>query len=80
MFSSESADRFFFDRKCRNIKVIEENINIKVERVTGFKNMTLYGIYLTPAVVIDREVKCDGRLPTKKKVRSWVKEKIKKIA
>jgi hypothetical protein len=42
--------------------------------------MTLYGIYLTPAVVIDREVKCDVRLPTKKKVRSWVKEKIKKIA
>ena len=50
-----------------------------MERVTGFKNMALYGVYLTPTVVIDGEVKCDGHLPTKKEVRSWVEEKIKKI-
>jgi hypothetical protein len=42
--------------------------------------MTLYGVYLTRTVVIDGEVKCDGRLPTKKEVGSWVKEKINKIA
>ena len=50
-----------------------------MERVTGFKNMALYGVYLTPTVVIDGEVKCDGHLPTKEEVRSWVEEKIKKI-
>jgi hypothetical protein len=39
-----------------------------VGKVAGFKNMALYGVYLTPKIVIYGEVKCGGCLPAKKDV------------
>lgn len=49
----------------------EERIDAHVEKVTGFKKIAEYGVFLTPSVLIDGEVKCIGRIPTKEEVKSW---------
>ena len=51
--------------------LLEEHIDAQVEKVTGYKKIAAYGIFLTPSVLIDGEVKCVGRIPTKKEVKSW---------
>jgi small redox-active disulfide protein 2 len=51
--------------------IIEERIDAHVEKVTGFKKIAAYGVFLTPSVLIDGEVKCVGRIPTKEEVKSW---------
>jgi small redox-active disulfide protein 2 len=51
--------------------LLEERIDAQVEKVTGYKKIAEYGIFLTPSVLIDGEVKCVGRIPTKKEIRSW---------
>jgi len=56
----------------------EENIGTHVEKITGCKNIAVFGIYLTPSVIIDGEIKCTGRIPTKEEVRGWIKNIRKK--
>jgi hypothetical protein len=31
-----------------------------------------YGVFGTPAVVIDGEVKCVGKIPSKEEVKAWL--------
>ena len=35
--------------------------------------IALYGVFGTPAVVIDGEVKSVGKVPSKEEVLSWIK-------
>jgi small redox-active disulfide protein 2 len=58
----------------------EKSIDIKVEKVTGCKNIVFYGVHLTPSVIINGEVKCTGRIPTKEEVKGWITNTIKKSA
>ena len=34
-----------------------------------------YGVFGTPAVVVDGEVKCVGKIPTKDDVKKWIENK-----
>jgi small redox-active disulfide protein 2 len=52
--------------------ILEEHIDAQVEKITGLKKIAAYGVFLTPSVLIDGEVKCVGRIPTKKEVKSWL--------
>jgi small redox-active disulfide protein 2 len=60
--------------------LLEEGIDIKVEKVTGCKNIASYGVHLTPSVMINGDVKCTGHMPTKEEVRGWITNTIKKSA
>jgi hypothetical protein len=60
--------------------LLEESIEMKVEKVTGCKNIASYGVHLTPSVIINGYVKCTGRMPTKEEVRGWITNTIEKIA
>ena len=60
--------------------LIEDNIDIQIEKVTGCKNIAAYGIFVTPSVVIDGEVKCIGRIPNKEEVRGWISNSKKQEA
>ena len=53
--------------------LIEESLQASVEKVTGSKKIASYGIFLTPSVVIDGEVKCVGRIPSIEEIRAWIK-------
>jgi small redox-active disulfide protein 2 len=52
--------------------LLEERIDAQVEKVSGYKKIAEYGIFLTPSVLIDGEVKCIGRIPKKEEIRAWV--------
>ncbi len=52
--------------------LLEEHIDVKFEKVTGAKQIALYGVFLTPALPIDGEVKCVGRIPKMEKIKAWI--------
>jgi hypothetical protein len=53
--------------------VLEENeIAAKIRRVTKDTDMIRFGVCLTPAVIVDYEIKVMGRKPRKEEVVSWI--------
>nr|WP_287411720.1 thioredoxin family protein [Pseudodesulfovibrio sp.] len=52
--------------------VAEAGIDAEIEKVKDFQEIAKYGIFSTPAVVIDGEVKVVGKAPSKKDVLSWL--------
>jgi len=52
--------------------VAEAGVEAKVEKVTDIMEIAGYGVFGTPAVVIDGEVKSVGKIPSKKEVKSWL--------
>ena len=59
------------------LKVVEAAISAKgltatVTKVTDFQEIAKLGIFSTPSVVIDGEVKCVGRAPKQAEVEEWI--------
>jgi len=52
--------------------LMEAGMAADVEKITDFSKIAGYGVLGTPAVVIDGNVKCAGKIPTKQDVRSWL--------
>jgi small redox-active disulfide protein 2 len=52
--------------------VSETGVQATVEKVTGVMEIAGYGVFGTPAVVIDGDVKCVGKIPKKEDVKSWL--------
>ena len=52
--------------------VDEAGVGAEIEHVTDFKKIAAYGVFGTPAVVIDGEVKSVGKIPKKEDVRTWI--------
>jgi small redox-active disulfide protein 2 len=63
---------------CTNLKdkiakmIEEKSINASVEKVTDIMEVMKYGVMSAPAVVIDEEVKCAGRLPSDDELNEWL--------
>jgi len=53
--------------------VAEAGIAADIQKVKDFQEIAKYGVFSTPAVVIDGEVKVVGKAPSKKDVLSWLK-------
>lgn len=53
--------------------VSESGADAAVEKVTDTMEIASYGIFGTPAVVINGEVKSVGKVPKKEDVLSWIK-------
>jgi len=59
----------------RTIDVLAElNIAADVQKVTDMKKIMEYTIFATPGLVINGEVKCSGRIPTKGEIKNWIEE------
>jgi len=43
-----------------------------VVKVADFNEIARLGVFSTPAVVIDGQVKCVGKVPSKKDVLAWI--------
>ncbi len=52
--------------------VAESGVEASVEKVTGALEIAEYGVFGTPAVVIDGEVKSVGKIPKKEEVLGWI--------
>lgn len=67
--------------KCQateaNVKKALEalGLNAEVRKVTGIKEIASYGVFGTPAVVVEGKVKCVGKIPTVEEVKKWLQEK-----
>ncbi|MDC0335848.1 thioredoxin family protein [Pseudodesulfovibrio sp.] len=53
--------------------VAESGIDAEVIKVSDFQEIAQFGVFSTPAVAIDGEVKVVGKAPSKKEVLEWLK-------
>lgn len=55
-------------------EVIQETgVDAEVEKVTDMMQIASYGVFGTPSVIVDGNVKCTGKVPKKSDVLSWLK-------
>ncbi|MDY0040039.1 MAG: thioredoxin family protein [Desulforhabdus sp.] len=52
--------------------VSEAGVEANIEKVTNILDIGSYGVFGTPAVVVDGEVKSVGKVPTKEEVKGWI--------
>ncbi|MFO8031945.1 MAG: thioredoxin family protein [Desulfohalobiaceae bacterium] len=52
----------------------ETGVQANVEKVTGTMDIAKYGVFGTPAVVVDGEVKAVGKIPSKEEIKSWIQQ------
>ena len=66
--------------KCKqteqNVKdaLAETSVEAKVEKVTDIMEIAGYGIFGTPSVIIDGEVKSVGKIPSKEEIKTWIEK------
>ncbi len=62
------------DETEQNVRqaVAEAGIDAEVVKVTDFQEMAKYGIFTTPAVVINDNVKVVGKVPKKEDILDWL--------
>lgn len=54
-------------------EVVEETgVEASVEKVTDMMQIASYGVFGTPSVIVDGEVKCTGKVPKKDEIKSWI--------
>jgi len=64
--------------KCKQTEKIvkdavsESGVTANVEKVTDVMEIAGYGVFGTPAVVVDGEVKSVGKIPKKEDVIGWI--------
>ena len=51
---------------------VEAGVDAHVEKVTDTMEIAGYGVFGTPAVVVNGDVKCVGKVPTMDEVKSWI--------
>ena len=61
----------------KNVKeaLSEAGVEAQVDKVTDTMKIASYGVFGTPAVVVDGEVKSVGKIPTKDEVKGWIEKK-----
>jgi len=52
--------------------VAEAGVHAQVEKVTDVMEITKSGVFMTPAVMVDGEVKSVGKIPKKDDIRAWI--------
>lgn len=50
----------------------ETGINAQVVKVQDTMEIAKTGVFMTPAVVVDGDVKCVGKVPKKEEVIKWI--------
>ncbi|SMD11503.1 small redox-active disulfide protein 2 [Desulfocicer vacuolatum DSM 3385] len=64
--------------KCKKAeKIVREVVDkagsdATVEKVTDMMEIAGFGVIATPSVVVDGEVKCAGKIPSKDEILSWL--------
>lgn len=66
-------------KKCQQTEAVvkeavaEAGLQVPVDHVTDALEIASYGVFGTPAVVINGEVKSVGKIPKKDEVLAWIK-------
>ncbi len=65
-------------KKCheteRLVKEVVREIgcDATVEYITDIAKIAKYGVFSTPAIIIDGQIKSAGRIPAKQDIKSWL--------
>jgi small redox-active disulfide protein 2 len=65
--------------KCKKLNQLTEEVinelgvSAEITKVTDLNKIIDYGVMLTPALVINGEVKVAGRVPSKEEITEWIK-------
>ena len=65
--------------KCRKLyenakeAVMKTGVEAEITKVTDIADISGYGVMLTPALVIDGEVKASGKVPTADNIMAWIR-------
>jgi predicted thioredoxin/glutaredoxin len=52
--------------------VATKQITATIIKVKDFQEFARLGVFSTPAIVIDGQVKCVGRVPKQEEVEKWI--------
>lgn len=52
--------------------VDDAGVTATVEKITDFQEIAQLGVFSTPAVVIDGQIKCVGKAPSPSEAKEWV--------
>jgi len=52
--------------------VAEAGVDATIDKVTDVMEIAGYGVFGTPAVVVDGQVKSVGKIPKKEDIKSWL--------
>jgi small redox-active disulfide protein 2 len=55
--------------------VTESGLSVNITRVADAMEIAKHGVFGSPAVVVDGEVKSVGKIPTKDEIKGWIREK-----
>ncbi|MBK7770997.1 MAG: TM0996/MTH895 family glutaredoxin-like protein [bacterium] len=61
--------------KCKKLEeetrhaVAELGLDCNIEKVTELKDIMSYGVMITPALVVDGEVRAAGKVPTREDIK-----------
>jgi small redox-active disulfide protein 2 len=59
----------------RTINALTElNVAADVQKVKDIKEISSYGVFSTPALVINKIVKASGRIPSVAEIKDWIRE------
>ena len=50
----------------------ETGVDATVEKVSDMLQIASYGVFGTPSVIVDGEVKCTGKVPKKDDIKAWI--------
>lgn len=50
----------------------ETGVDARVEKVTDMMQIASYGVFGTPSVIVDGEVKSTGKIPKKEDIKAWI--------
>ncbi|RJR17318.1 MAG: thioredoxin family protein [Desulfobacteraceae bacterium] len=61
----------------KNVKeaVAEAGVDASVVKVKDVMEIARHGVFGTPAVVVDGQVKCVGKVPLKEEIKKWIEKK-----
>ena len=66
--------------KCRKLfeeaerAVAEAGVEADLGKVERIADIAAYGVPMTPALVIDGQVRCMGRIATAREIASWIQD------
>lgn len=61
-------------QKIMQAAVDEAGASATIEKVSDFQQIAQHGVFSTPAVVIDGQIKCVGKVPSREEAISWVRK------
>lgn len=68
--------------KCKKVAmnaeqaIKETGVNAEITKVEKINDIMKYSVLITPALVVDGQVKCSGKIPTVEEIKQWIRARL----